>query len=627
MCGIAGFFNYRTNRPADEKGLLALLESMRYRGPDHLGTYCDNDIAIGNVRLAIQDISDRGNQPIYNEDRTVVVVYNGEIYNFPEMKEYLKKKGHSFRTNADTELLVHLYEESGTGLADDLNGMFAFALFDIKKKVLILSRDRTAQKPLFINRNKDGIFFSSELKAMMPYLDKRSLDHSSVGTFLSIGYTLEPKTILKEVEAVEPGYIYAFGPSGESVKRFWHIPAERTEKIRDLRAWNEEADSVIQKAANRSLLSDVPVTLLLSGGVDSSLLAVYLREANRITKAFTGSFPENKDHDEYDYALKLGRYCGFKVERVSLSNQTLADNLEGFLKSSSQPQGDYSGLATYCMAKEISKEYRVVLGGDGGDELFGGYPTYTFPYISRRYSFIPGSAIALAHRLSSLVCDKKKYLSLPFKLQQLSLAWNEDIIKAHFLLKNFLPESLALDVMEKSFFWSGGNDETGPESIFEKFYNAPLFDDPIHKLCWVDFNTFLRSGTIPKLERNSMSFSLETRMPYLDNDILDLSRRTDPSLLVHKSETKKCLKSLLRSKVDGKVGFNPIKQGFSPPLVDLFGTELKSWKEHWLSVKTPYLKPGTPSQLMKWERKGWDLHRLEWNICALNDWCRRNSII
>ncbi len=625
MCGIAGFFNYKTKHPASKEDLIGVLGSIRYRGPDHLGIYAAGDIAIGNVRLAIQDISTEGNQPIFNEDRSVVVVYNGEIYNSPELRDRLKAKGHSFYTRTDTEILVHLYEEYGYDMANDLNGMFAFALFDIKKKLLVLGRDRSAQKPLYIHRNKDGIFFSSELKSMFPCLDSRSLNPNAVRTFLSIGYSLEPQTILKEVDTAEPGALSIFCYDGEYVRKYWNPKIECSDMIYDLEKWKGVADAVFKKAIKRHLLSDVPITLFLSGGVDSMLISSYLSEEKTIKKAYTGSFVSQEGHDEYDFARQAGSYFGFEVERVRLDNRILSDNLEDFLSTASMPQGDYSGLAAYCMAKEVSKEYRVVLGGDGGDELFGGYPTYTFPYMSKRYSFIPKAAINGLRRFASIWFDKNEYMSAPFKLQQLSLAWGRQTVNAHFALKDFLPDPLASQILNESFFKENFFTDAAVK-VFKGYYSDLTFVDDISKLSWVDYNTFLRSATIPKVERNTMLSSLEARLPYLDNEIIALGLRTHSSLKVRGMRTKLCLKSLLQDKIRGKVRLNPVKQGFSPPLAFMFENELKPWKEHWLNFKTPFFKDGFAKSLSKWRGKGWDLHRLEWNICTLSDWCYRNKL-
>ena len=233
MCGIAGFFHYRKGLPPDTEGLRRMLESVRYRGPDHLGIFSEGEIAIGNVRLAILDTSDRGNQPIFNEDNSVVVVYNGEIYNFPELRKTLEEKGHRFRTDTDTEALVHLYEEYGLGMAERLNGMFAFALFDRQKRSLVIARDRTGQKPLYLHWNKDGLVFCSELKALLPYLDSRMIDAKALREFFSLGYALEPGTMLHGVEALEPGTIMDISGAAQHKKTFWQplfpekAPAQR----------------------------------------------------------------------------------------------------------------------------------------------------------------------------------------------------------------------------------------------------------------------------------------------------------------------------------------------------------------------------------------------------------------
>ncbi|MEW5758300.1 MAG: asparagine synthase (glutamine-hydrolyzing) [Candidatus Omnitrophota bacterium] len=625
MCGIAGFFNYKTQRQVNGNALVDVLTSMRYRGPDNLGIFKDNDTTIGNVRLSIQDTTKFGNQPIYNEDRTLVVVYNGEIYNFIEIKTLLEKKGHIFSTKTDTEVLVHAYEEFGVDFIKDLNGMFSFALFDIKKRLLILTRDRSGQKPLFINNNNDGIFFSSEIKSMLPYLAQRSLNFSSLLGFLSMGYVLEPDTIIKEIEAVEPGTYLLFDYRGNNTKRFWSIQVNQSEIIYNIEDWKRKADVAIRNSVKRHLVSDVPITLFLSGGVDSSILALYLKEQGSIKEAFSGSFIGHKDHDEYGFASRLGKYCGFKTRRIILSKQVLVGNLEEFLSNSSWPQGDYSGLAMYSLAKEVSKGYRVVIGGDGGDEVFGGYPTYTYPYISREFNFISKDLIKILHRLSLVVGNRKKYLPLSFKLQQLYLAWGKKLPEAHFLLKNFLPQEMISDVMNDVIL-EQSDYKKSPVSIFENFYNNSFYG-PIHRLCYIDFNTFLRSGTIPKVERNTMIFSLEARMPFLDNEIINLGLHSDSSLMVRGFKTKLSLKSLLKDKTKNKFIFSPIKHGFTPPLVALFEKELRSWKEYWLDFKTPFLKPGILDKLSKFKQKGWDLHRLEWNICVLNDWCFRNSLL
>ncbi len=625
MCGICGFFNYKTNQKVQKENIVSILESIRYRGPDHLGTYVDKEIGIGNVRLSIQGISNVGNQPIFNESRTVVVVYNGEIYNYNELHQKLVNKGHHFNSNTDTEVLVHLYEEYNWEMAKELNGMFAFALFDIKKRILLLGRDRAGQKPLYINNHSSGVFFSSELKSMLPYIETKSLNALAVNTYISIGYALEPGTIIKEIDLIEPGSLYGYSKNGMKKHRIWNGMPDQKPLIINYEQWKSVADEIFKKAIKRHLLSDVPVTLMLSGGVDSSLIALYLKDEGKIEKAYTASFTSHDDYDEFDYASKLAKYCGFEVERIRLSNEELADNIDNLLSKASIPQGDTSSIATFCLAKEISREYRVVLGGDGGDELFAGYPTYSYPYIYRKASFIPPSVLDIGRILCSKIFDSTRYMSLPFRFQQLYSAWGKETIEAHFHLKCFLNESFASELIEYDCIDVEKLQNDAIKRV-KSYYNSINTDDHIRKACWVDFNTFLRSQTIPKVERNTMLFSLESRMPFLDNEIIKLSFSTDSTLKMRGLKTKKCLRRLLHDKIKGRTQTNPVKQGFTPPIASMLKKELKEWSDNWLNYRSPFLKPDTIKRVNKIEEKGWDLHRLKWHICTLNDWCYRNAI-
>jgi asparagine synthase (glutamine-hydrolysing) len=629
MCGIAGIFHFCNGDPVDENVLRRVLQSMRYRGPDHLGLFFDRDLGLGNVRLSIIGIDAAGNQPLSNEDGQIVVVYNGEIYNFPELRAELIARGHVFRSTTDTEVLVHLYEEEGPDLVQRLNGMFALALFDRRTRTLLLARDRAGQKPLYVQQNSRGVFFASELRAMVPHLENRQLDPVAVRTFLSLGYTLEPTTLFAGVQALEPGCVMTLGAGG--VRRFRYWPTESKGEgarpvvspvISDMHEWLAAAQDIFPRAISRHLLSDVPMTLFLSGGIDSSLLACFLARLGKIKRAYTGSFVDVPDHDEFPFAERLARHFGLKIERVDLSCSELARHCEAFLGSASQPQGDASGLPTYCLARAVSRDFRVVLGGDGGDELFGGYPTYTLPFRQARLKALPTSGIALAHRLAAAVGSHSGYLSWPLQLQQLGLAWGKPLVPAHFALKNFLPAPLARAILADPAD-AGFPDDT--PKLFSRSGSGDFVAEPTKYLQWLDFETFLRSGTIPKMERNCMIHSLENRLPFLDDELIELSRATHPRLMVDGTQTKCCLKALLRSILPAGLSLNPNKQGFYPPLRALFAGPLRDWRQYRLSRPTPFLKNGWQSALEHWRRRGWDLQRLEWHIFALADWLERNA--
>lgn len=623
MCGIAGFYNFLSGKTPSKENLDAVLDSIRHRGPDNKGIYSRDALVMGNVRLAILGLDESGNQPVYNEDKSIAVVFNGEIYNFPELKANLESGGHKFYTHTDTEVLVHLYEEYGSSMAVKLNGMFAFAIYDTNKSLLLLGRDRTGQKPFYCNITRDGMFFCSELKAMLPFLEEKKLNSSAVLPFLQMGYCPEPHTIIEGVTAVEPGTVIVIKDKQFKSEKYFRPDFRRESERISESEWFEKADEVLRKAVKRHQLSDVPVTVFLSGGIDSSLIAQYLAENGIIKRAYTASFSDSPGFDEYSYASKLAKICGFEPVRVELTKKTLAENMEAFLETTSMPQGDYSGLPMYCLAREVSKDFKVVLGGDGGDELFGGYPTYIYPFLKRSLGWIPPSFLNIAHRTALKICSKNAYMSMPFKLQQLSLAWGKSLPDAHFFVRCFLPPG-----HESSFFSPDFKQASfAPEKMFSSiFEDAGENANDVDRLCWIDLKTFLGACTVPKAERNCMRFSLENRLPFLDNEMLDLSFRTPLSMKVRRNKTKIGLKGLLRGKLENKVCFNPRKQGFSPPLKMMLDNELSEWRKHALAIDNNIFNRNIAAAIIKLENQGWDLHRLQWNICILLEWITRNGI-
>lgn len=622
MCGIAGIFNFKNKHVPERAQVESMLRELAHRGPDHQGLFFEDALCMGNVRLAIQGVDQSGNQPVYNEDRSVVVVYNGEIYNHHTLRERLIEKGHVFATRTDTELLVHLYEDEGSNFCASLNGMFAFALYDRRRNRLLLARDRTAQKPLYINWNSRGIAFASELKALLGVLDSRRVNRNAVLNFLQMSYCPEPMTLVEGVEVVEPGQWISIEEQTVKQGNFLEEGAELS-SLSSEEVWLEEAFNIFPAAVNRHLISDVPVTVFLSGGIDSSLIACALASMDRVKTCFTASFTDNPDHDEFPYAQKLARACGFDIERVELSRSILANNIEPFLASSSMPQGDYSGLATYLLAKQTARSFRVVLGGDGGDELFGGYPTYLYPRLLQKYGWIPAAAMRFGQFAAYLLSDRRRYMSRHFKFQQLAQAWGRPHVEAHFHVKRFLPDGLAAELFKED---TGASVSDAVLLRYQRAYAESEREDAESRLQEIDFNFFLRSCTIPKAERNCMAVSLENRLPMLDNEMLALARRTPASLCIKGMDTKVCLRKLLARMLPSNVPLNPIKQGFSPPLRQMLDEELRQWRADCLTMDTPILSRDTLSPLDRWNRKGWDLHRLEWSVCVLKDWISRHQL-
>lgn len=629
MCGIAGILKNDFAKTAEADSVRAALEKMRYRGPDALGIFAKGPVAMGNVRLAIQGIDPAGNQPIYNETGSVAVVFNGEIYNFPELRKDLEARGHRFATETDTEVLVHLYEDRGIEMADSLNGMFAFALYDIPARRLLLGRDKTAQKPLFLHRSLEGLSFSSELKSLLGWVSSPKIDARAARDFLSLGYFLEPDCIVQGVESLPPGTVHAYDETARLVATheipFPALSQESTRLFPDFETWATGADQVFAEAVRRHTLSDVPVTVFLSGGVDSSLVALYLGQASKVKTVYTGSFSDEESYDEYGFSSALAGQLGLEIRRIDLSKKVLAGSIDAFCASSSQPQGDYSGLPSYVLARETAKDFRVVLGGDGGDELFSGYPTYRLPDLQKKFRFLPAWAFSAAASVARLSGPPKGYLPLRFQLQLVSQAWGKPAPTAHFAVKDFLPPSLVGSILSPEFFLPPLSSAPGVRRFSEWYGNAGDAD-AVRRLGRLDFHSFLRSCTIPKMERNCMAWSLENRLPFLDNAVLELSANT-PECLQRRGKTGKwCLRKLMEKKLGRPPALNPKKQGFGPPLAQMLQKELAAWSGDLLERKHPLFNPKTAATLRSLAARGWDLHRVAWNVCILKDWTDRNGV-
>lgn len=616
MCGIAGSYGRRDGVRVIEGRLHAALARMRYRGPDHTGVFAEPRCALGNLRLSIQDLRPSGNQPMYNEDRSVVVVFNGEIYNYSELVPDLRRKGHVFSSRSDTEVLVHLYEEYETDFATALNGMFAFALYDRRVHQLILGRDRSGQKPLFISESDGVLHFASEMASIMELSATRTLDPASISDFLTLGFVPEPRTILDGVRTLEGGVVEVFRGAESARTTFW-LPQYRPQEVfSTLGEWLEIAKPTFRQAVRRHLVGDVPVTLFLSGGIDSGIVGCLATEEGKLSDAYVGSFSDERAFDEFESAANTARLLGLRPISVDLSRAELASAVPDYLDSMSQPLGDTSGIASWVLSRAVSREYKVVLGGDGGDELFGGYPTYLLPGLQMRYGFLPGWVFEAARRVSSRWLGLDGYFGLAYRLQQVGQAWGRPTEEAHFHVKSYLPADARSGILPTEAADHAGY---GP-ALYRDLYEQVEGADPIQRLGWIDFRTFMQSCTIPKVDRTSMYFSLEARLPFLDNEVVDLSWRTPGDLRVARGVLKAPLKAMLKDLLPTGARIATKKRGFSPPIRAMLETELLEWKYDVLHTTHSVFNSHAVPTLARLRERGLDVHRLEWNMCVLQHW-------
>jgi asparagine synthase (glutamine-hydrolysing) len=545
-----------------------MTDTIVHRGPDDEGIQVRGNVGLGMRRLSIIDLAG-GRQPIYNEDRSVAVVFNGEIYNFQELRRELEGRGHQFRTNSDTEVIVHLYEEMSANCVTKLRGMFAIALYDEKRDALLLARDRLGKKPLFYAQRAGRLFFGSEIKALLAAAPELAeVDPEGVLQFFYYGYIPDPGSAFRDIRKLPPGHLAEYIGGQIHVRRYWDVPAYGANDPGSDEACLEEMDSRLAEAVRIRLISDVPLGALLSGGVDSSVVvALMARESSSPVKTFSIGF-QKADFNEAKYARLVAERFGTDHHELIVDpdiNDTL-NHLTGMME---EPFGDSSMIPTYCVSQLARQHVTVALSGDGGDELFAGYDRYIVNWRRQRYDFVP-------EWMGEIYRDRI-YPLLPSTVKGRKLAWNITLSSRDRYLDglSFLP---ALH-RERSLFSDefAANARTWPDPFrqFERYYDEAPATDHLSRLMYLDTKTYLPADILTKVDRMSMATSLEMRCPILDHIFVEWAAGL-PIKYKFRDGTRK----FLLKKLAERLGIpSPLlhrrKQGFSLPLVHWMRNELK----------------------------------------------------
>jgi asparagine synthase (glutamine-hydrolysing) len=591
MCGIAGVFNYKTNQSVAHNILHAMSNEIIHRGPDDDGFYVKKNIGIAFRRLSIIDLN-TGHQPIHNENKTVWVVLNGEIYNFVELREDLIKQGHSFYTKSDTEVIVHLYEQYGIDFAPHLNGMYAIALWDEKKETLHLVRDRPGIKPLYYAETDDGLMFASEIKSLLKGGVSSSPDFDAINQYLSYGYIPSPLTGFGAIRKLDAGHMLLFSSEKCTKKEFWDLtditPCNNKlseEEIIDLLI--EELKMVL----NRQTRSDVPIGVFLSGGIDSSLIAsVAAVTCGLKLNAFTIGFSE-ESYNELDKAKIIANRLGLPLHEFILSEKEILQEIDHIINFLDEPLFDYSAIPVYFVSKLARSSVKTVVGGEGGDELFGGYQTHYIYKFSELYRKIPRLMRLGIKDIVNRLPESHNYLSAPYKLKKFCYGSEYNYDEAHYRWKVLFDEEEKQKLLHGDFSCSLLNHN--PFHVMEKYFTRAKdrgFSIE-EQLMYVDFKTFLQDDPLQKTDKMSMSNSLEVRVPILDNAIIDFSRRINFTK-IKGLKTKFLLRKALSRFQPDKIAYGR-KRGFTPPLAIWIKNGLKDYtlstlSEHSLS-KVPFL--------------------------------------
>ena len=562
MCGICGFIERRPGVRGGGDVLDRMLASIAHRGPDGEGRAVERrgewDIALGHRRLSIIDL-ETGAQPMSNE--RAKITYNGELYNFRELRHALETRGHVFRTKSDTEaLLRHVTEHGEAGLAA-LSGMFAFALWDEERQSLLLARDRAGIKPLYYGELPGGgVAFASELASLMAHpAVSRTLSEDGLVSYFFADYVQPPHTMIAGAKKLRPGHyvVWKDGVLSEQLP-FWSIPEPRTR--REVRASDEELAhelwSKLDGAVERQLVADVPVGIFLSGGLDSSAVATLARARNGpTTKAFSIAF-DDPTFDESTYARRVARSIGAVHVEETLREQDLLDVVSSALERLDEPLADPSYLPTYLLSRLAAKHVKVVLGGDGGDELWGGYPTYRAHAHARRYGLLPAAVRerVVAPLVARLPVDDR-YQSLEWKLRRFTQRFDDDPVTRHLRWMS----SVDLPDLRRALPRSAG---VLPESTKVRL---PVTPDALHRILALDFSTYMPGSVLTKVDRASMAHGLEVRPPLLDNDMLEFAFSLPSSYKLRRTTTKYLFKRAARGHVPYDIISRP-KKGFGIPL-------------------------------------------------------------
>ncbi|MCG3203392.1 MAG: Asparagine synthetase [glutamine-hydrolyzing] 1 [Elusimicrobia bacterium] len=630
MCGICGELNWNSTTPVDPARLERMNRSLLHRGPDQDGFYMDQfssgSIGLAMRRLSIIDLT-TGKQPIFNETRDVVVVYNGETYNFQEVRAELEAAGHIFKTHSDTEVLVHGYEVWGDSMPEKLNGMFAFALWDKKRERLLLGRDRMGIKPLYYALLKDKLIFGSEIKALLEHpAVPRDIDPLAIDDFLSLRYIPTPHSIYKAIRKLEPGTLLIWEKGRTEFKRYWNfVPHMGPDK--GLSYYLEKTDALLADAVKLQMISEVPLGTFLSGGVDSPTISYYAKKQKPDLMSFTIYFKE-KSFSEREEARGVAEHLGTHHIEKEVSPDILS-MIPHLVDIFDEPFGDDSMVPTYFLTKMARERMTVALSGDGGDELFGGYPTYIADHMAKIYRSIP--ATLRRHVIEPLVNHlpvSHNRISLDYKAKAFVAVADRSSPLEHFGWTESFRSEVKKGLYSEKFWQEVGLRPLGES--FTRAYQQAIGREGLEKFLYVDQNTHLLDEFLVKVDRLSMAHSLEVRPPFLDHRIVEFAAEIPFHYKVKGWTTKYLLRKLMKGRLP-KFITNGSKKGFSPPMATWLATDLVGWARHKFSPSRikdiPYLNPHVPLQILEAHlKRKTNLARRLWTLLMFVEWYDRKIL-
>jgi asparagine synthase (glutamine-hydrolysing) len=568
MCGIAGWANLDANKPSQntsEAILHSMCERMNHRGPDSEGLWSDESVALGMRRLSVIDLA-TGEQPVYSEDKSIVVMMNGELYNYKAVRADLERRGHKFETNTDTEILPHLYEEYGEAMLEHFSGMFVFALWDKRKKKLLIARDRFGEKPLYYGVFDGKLIFASEPKVLLEHPSvKTEINTDALRSYLSFDYVPAPASIYKNIYKLPAAHLLVLEKGEIKTRRYWNLSFHQNGNTPTVEKAAEQLRELLSDAVRLQLVADVPLGILLSGGVDSSTVAAFATQfSTERVKTFSIGFEEDS-FDESKYARQVAAHLGTEHYEDKLSVERAADLISEIGTWLDEPMSDGSLIPTFLLARFVRKHVTVALGGDGGDEIFAGYPMYFAHKVANVYGAIPQILrnVLIEPIVNNLPVSNKN-LSFDYKAKRFVAASKYDTVTRHHSWFGSFSIDEQNDLLNKDVLARTSGDIYKDAKELLKITDAKT---DVERMQFLDMNFYMAEDILTKVDRASMAVSLEVRAPFLDPRVAQFAASLPLEYKLKGNKGKYILKKAVEPLLPKAILQRP-KKGFGIPIAE-----------------------------------------------------------
>jgi len=613
MCGIAGFLNFNKENKVNSSVLKKMTDVISYRGPDGEGAYINNNLALGHRRLAIIDLS-TGDQPLFSEDKSIVLIFNGEIYNYIELREDLKKLGHRFFTTSDAEVIIKSYQQWGLDCQLKFNGMWAFALWDDKKQLLLLSRDRIGEKPLYFVSTDEAIIFGSEIKSIFAFGIQRIPNFELLEIYLSLGYIPAPYTFYKDIFKLKAGHCLII--RGKEIKehQYWDLPEiDENNMLADKKDVDSNFENLFKDSIRIRMRSDVPFGAFLSGGLDSSSIVALMSEISSFpVETFTiGS--NDRSFDERYLAKLVAQKFKTNHHEQTIEPESFEEALNNVVFHYDEPFGDSSAIPTGLVSKFASSSVKMVLTGDGGDEVLSGYTNYQGEKFASQFNKLPGFMRNSFPKMISQI-SKPFRGDIRYKLNRVYNVLNASNMdfQSRYIDK---ATNLNMPVLKRMTL---GQTVYPIEEFISDVLKKCKYQDSFYKLMYLNLKLSLPDDMLVKVDRMSMAHSLETRTPFLDYRLIEYMVNVHKNIKMHQFERKSVLRSVMGDKLPSELLSAP-KRGFSIPLREWFKEDSFGETLNGLAFSLPFLNSDIINDIIRTNNNGEkDFGNTIWSLFVLS---------